>query len=264
LYTFLQGLHTVGMCFKSASLSFGEKLVIRTSATWNTRSLRAPLSMRGSCDTSCRARDRQRVLLTARESDRSLTGPDPGPEFGTRCFWSWGGTSRGSPHNEVDVVFNDRSQHSRVDNAGSGDFQVRGVSCFRVLCKPLHRVNVRLCAATTTRAPCIDDRLRNTATRAHFPCSCLIHCSMAPSQFTVLYFATAASYTHKASEHFPAPMTVTALFARLEQDYPQITTRVLDSCAVTINLDYVTLDSSEEVVICESDEVALIPPVSSG
>lgn len=48
-----------------------------------------------------------------------------------------------------------------------------------------------------------------------------------------------------------------------------MTKAVLDSCAVTVNLEYV--DVEEEggkekagVVIQEGDEVAIIPPVSSG
>ena len=44
---------------------------------------------------------------------------------------------------------------------------------------------------------------------------------------------------------------------------------VLDSCAVTVNLEYVDVEvegGEEEagVVINEGDEVAIIPPVSSG
>jgi len=39
---------------------------------------------------------------------------------------------------------------------------------------------------------------------------------------------------------------------------------VLDSCALTVNLEYVDLDDLEEEMIKEGDEVAIIPPVSSG
>ncbi len=64
-------------------------------------------------------------------------------------------------------------------------------------------------------------------------------------------------------------MPVTGLFGVLEKLYPGITKAVLDSCAVTVNLEYVDVEeegSGEEagVVINVGDEVAIIPPVSSG
>lgn len=92
---------------------------------------------------------------------------------------------------------------------------------------------------------------------------------LSPDHFRILYFASAASFTRKSSDNFPAPMPVTRLFGVLEKQYPGITKGVLDSCAVTVNLEYVDLDeegSKEEggVVINVGDEVAIIPPVSSG
>lgn len=90
-----------------------------------------------------------------------------------------------------------------------------------------------------------------------------------PNHFRILYFASAASFTRKSSDNFPAPMPVTGLFGVLEKLYPGITKAVLDSCAVTVNLEYVDVEeegSGEEagVVINVGDEVAIIPPVSSG
>lgn len=97
--------------------------------------------------------------------------------------------------------------------------------------------------------------------------------------FTLLYFATASSYTKKDSEDFQAPLPLSKLFDVLEERYPGIKDNVLSHCAVTINLNYVDLEvisseSSESrwaelvpgdmAVIREGDEVALIPPVSSG
>ena len=93
--------------------------------------------------------------------------------------------------------------------------------------------------------------------------------------FTVLYFAYASSYTHKTSEYLPAPLEGAKLFGVLEQRYAGFTEKVLSSCLVTVNLEYVdvgsesSLGSSKAVpqqplLIKEGDEVAIIPPVSSG
>src|ERR1700753_1309541 len=82
--------------------------------------------------------------------------------------------------------------------------------------------------------------------------------------FNLLYFATAASYTTKTSETLPAPLSVTKLFETLENKYPGIRDKVLSSCAVAVNLDYIDLDDAEGCTLKEGDEVAIIPPVSSG
>jgi molybdopterin converting factor small subunit len=88
-------------------------------------------------------------------------------------------------------------------------------------------------------------------------------------QFTILYFASASSYTSKDSETLEAPLPLSKLFETLEERYSGFKTKVLESCLVTINLEYVdisndTRGASNEVVIKEGDEVAIIPPVSSG
>lgn len=64
-------------------------------------------------------------------------------------------------------------------------------------------------------------------------------------------------------------MHVTELWNALDQKYPGMKERVLDSAALTVNLEYVDLDeeaakSSGALVIQENDEVGVIPPVSSG
>ncbi|KAH7133542.1 hypothetical protein EDB81DRAFT_105037 [Dactylonectria macrodidyma] len=88
-----------------------------------------------------------------------------------------------------------------------------------------------------------------------------------PGHLNVLYFASASSYTGKDHEALPAPISLRNLFAELESRYPGIKTKVLDSCLVTVNLDYVDVpsdDSADDTVLREADEVAIIPPVSSG
>ncbi|KYK56023.1 Molybdenum cofactor synthesis protein 2A [Drechmeria coniospora] len=85
--------------------------------------------------------------------------------------------------------------------------------------------------------------------------------------FNVLYFASASSYTGKEHEALPAPLPLRTLFAELEAKYPGVKANVLDSCMVTVNLDYVDMSgdgAADAVVIQEADEVAIIPPVSSG
>ncbi len=87
--------------------------------------------------------------------------------------------------------------------------------------------------------------------------------------FRILYFASAASYTGRSSDTFPAPIRITDLFGVLEKQYPGITKAVLESCAVTLNLEYVDVEEEGGVqkgraAINVGDEVAIIPPVSSG
>ncbi len=104
-----------------------------------------------------------------------------------------------------------------------------------------------------------------------------------PGHFLMLYFATAKLYTGKQWEFLPAPLRLKDLFASLESRYGGMKEQVLDFCLVTINYKYVNVpdggkgdvDSdmveaggdvleAGDVVINADDEVALIPPVSSG
>lgn len=96
---------------------------------------------------------------------------------------------------------------------------------------------------------------------------------MAPSRvpighFSILYFAAASTFTKKTSEHLSAPVEARDLFSKLEQLYPGIKDKVLNSCAVTVNLSYIDVDGDDapdlRMVIKEGDEVAIIPPVSAG
>jgi molybdopterin converting factor small subunit len=84
--------------------------------------------------------------------------------------------------------------------------------------------------------------------------------------FTILYFASASSYTSKSSESLPAPLPLSKLFETLDEKYNGMKVKVLESCLVTVNLEYVDIseDAASEPVIQEGDEVAIIPPVSSG
>jgi molybdopterin converting factor small subunit len=83
------------------------------------------------------------------------------------------------------------------------------------------------------------------------------------AKFKLLYFAAASSFTKKQSEELPAPLRISDLFAELDKKYPGIRDKVLESCAVTVNLEYVDLEEND-TVIKGGDEVGIIPPVSSG
>lgn len=91
--------------------------------------------------------------------------------------------------------------------------------------------------------------------------------------FNLLYFASASTYTKKASEYFSAPLEATKLFDVLEEKYPGMKKKVLSSCLLTINLEYVDVEEGDDDenepakaarIIQEGNEVAIIPPVSSG
>ncbi|KAI2623603.1 molybdopterin synthase small subunit CnxG [Hypomontagnella submonticulosa] len=82
--------------------------------------------------------------------------------------------------------------------------------------------------------------------------------------FNVLYFASASSFTSKEFETLPAPLPLGKLFDTLEEKYNGIKDKILTSCLVTVNLNYVELSESDEDstqdIIKEGDEVAIIPP----
>ncbi|KAM4059465.1 thiS family protein [Hirsutella rhossiliensis] len=85
--------------------------------------------------------------------------------------------------------------------------------------------------------------------------------------FNVLFFAGASSYTGKDGVALPAPLPLGELFPELEARFPGVKAKILDSCLVTVNLEYVDVPGEGDgdgIVIQEADEVAIIPPVSSG
>lgn len=84
--------------------------------------------------------------------------------------------------------------------------------------------------------------------------------------FQIHYFSIASSYTGKNSESLPAPLPLSQLFETLETRYPGIRERVLSSCGVSVGDEYVDVEDAGDAgrVIQAGDEVAIIPPVSSG
>lgn len=86
------------------------------------------------------------------------------------------------------------------------------------------------------------------------------------SSFKILYFAAASTYTKKQAESLPAPCPLHELFDLLEESYPGIKEKVLSSCAVSVNMEYVDFEENDDrtKMIEAGDEVAIIPPVSSG
>ncbi|KAL2695331.1 hypothetical protein AAEP93_004084 [Penicillium crustosum] len=81
-----------------------------------------------------------------------------------------------------------------------------------------------------------------------------------PETFTIHYFATASQYTAKNTESLPAPLKLSALFGELEQRYPGISPKVLSTCGVSLNGEYVDVEEDTETVIQAGGEVAIIPP----
>ncbi|KAJ5757217.1 uncharacterized protein N7511_007399 [Penicillium nucicola] len=84
------------------------------------------------------------------------------------------------------------------------------------------------------------------------------------STFTIHYFATASQYTAKNTESLAAPLPLPDLFSQLEKHYPGIADKILSSCGVSLNGEYVDVKEDVDVVITPGAEVAIIPPVSSG
>ncbi|KAJ5464453.1 Molybdopterin synthase sulfur carrier subunit [Penicillium daleae] len=82
--------------------------------------------------------------------------------------------------------------------------------------------------------------------------------------FTIHYFATASQYTSKNTERLPAPLPLSELYPLLEERYPGIREKVLGSCGVSLESEYVDIQEDADKVIHAGDEVAIIPPVSSG
>ncbi|OQO14292.1 hypothetical protein B0A48_01168 [Cryoendolithus antarcticus] len=87
-----------------------------------------------------------------------------------------------------------------------------------------------------------------------------------PDHCTILYFAAATSYTKKQYDHLPTPFHVSRLPDVLEERYPGIKSKVLVSCAITVNLDYVDLEEEADkdndgLLVTAGDEVAVIPPL---
>ncbi|PWY62718.1 molybdopterin synthase sulfur carrier subunit [Aspergillus eucalypticola CBS 122712] len=83
--------------------------------------------------------------------------------------------------------------------------------------------------------------------------------------FQIHYFASASTYTGKQTERLPAPLPLPRLFDTLESMYPGIKEKVLSSCGVSLGDEYVDVEADGEVVVIKpGDEVAVIPPVSSG
>jgi molybdopterin synthase sulfur carrier subunit len=98
--------------------------------------------------------------------------------------------------------------------------------------------------------------------------------SEAKGTFTLLLFANASSFASDTeSLTLPAPTTLSRVLAELERRWPGIGAKVLSGSAFCVNLEYVDFEYAKngageaeggEVEIQVGDEVAVVPPVSSG
>ncbi|KAJ5698093.1 Molybdopterin synthase sulfur carrier subunit [Penicillium macrosclerotiorum] len=82
--------------------------------------------------------------------------------------------------------------------------------------------------------------------------------------FTIHYFASASQFTSKNTERLPAPLPLAQLLEVLETRYPGIREKVLCSCSFSLDDEYVDVEEDAQRVIQPGEEVAVIPPVSSG
>lgn len=170
--------------------------------------------------------------------------PTPKPNLTTHLPWRYNLRSRDIP------------QSSEPHDAHRSIIEIKNI--------PINRTSGRCAQKMTSTST-------STVSMAHqsSTCATTTTTSTPTSQptFHIHYFASAASYTGKANESLPAPLPVHKLFDVLEDKYPGIKEKVLSSCAVSVGLEYVDLDESAEgkrVIIQAGEEVAIIPPVSSG
>lgn len=94
-----------------------------------------------------------------------------------------------------------------------------------------------------------------------------------PGYFRVLYFAAAATFTGRDWDDIKIPVRLHDLPGVLEKAHPGFREAILTSCAITLNLEYVDLsdfntdearENPSDTIIQSGDEIAVIPPVSSG
>ncbi|KAL7267366.1 hypothetical protein RUND412_010050, partial [Rhizina undulata] len=83
---------------------------------------------------------------------------------------------------------------------------------------------------------------------------------MSAPAFKILYFSTASTFTGKSSEDLPAPLRLSQLFDTLNQRYPGMKEKVLGSCMVTVDLEYVDLEEGGGRTLVGGEEVAIVPP----
>lgn len=101
----------------------------------------------------------------------------------------------------------------------------------------------------------------------------------ATDTFTLLLFASASSYAQDTETlQLRAPMRLAELFDELERRWPGMKRKVLRAAAVSVNLEYVDFEVGSDGGVVEAagetegkvvwlrkgDEVAVVPPVSSG
>ncbi|KAJ3257574.1 hypothetical protein HK103_004483 [Boothiomyces macroporosus] len=83
----------------------------------------------------------------------------------------------------------------------------------------------------------------------------------------VLFFAGAKDVTNSTFAEVPQVQSVPELLEQLVALYPQLSP-ILPTCMLAVNLEYVELSGKDadgnEIRLKETDEIALIPPVSGG
>ncbi|ONH66597.1 Molybdopterin synthase sulfur carrier subunit [Cyberlindnera fabianii] len=82
---------------------------------------------------------------------------------------------------------------------------------------------------------------------------------------SVRYYGPSADFTTKTEEKLTSIKTISALVQHFETEYSvNFADYVRNNCGICVNLEYIDLNEDSEMTLSEEDEVAIIPPVSSG
>jgi molybdopterin converting factor subunit 1 len=80
----------------------------------------------------------------------------------------------------------------------------------------------------------------------------------------VLYFAAARDVAGITSETFNLPNSLEDLTNILTTKYGHELRKILDHSLYAVNMDYIEKELEAKKILKDSDEVAIIPPVSGG
>ncbi|KAM3582077.1 hypothetical protein VKS41_005507 [Umbelopsis sp. WA50703] len=83
-------------------------------------------------------------------------------------------------------------------------------------------------------------------------------------KINVLYFASAKDITGRSSEVLDLPPTLTHLTEILTCKYGDELRKVIDHSLYAINMEYIEKKDEGITKLKDTDEIALIPPVSGG
>lgn len=81
----------------------------------------------------------------------------------------------------------------------------------------------------------------------------------------VEYYGPSTSFTLGAkSETVDNVQCLDDLFQHWDRNFKGLSEYVRQSCGLTVNLEYIDIELKDQIILDKNDEVAIIPPVSSG